>query len=73
MAKKTSQENSKILRISIDTKAKVRVGEFSREGYERTKEVTKALDHDYEAKALLVPYNQNQLKLIFDHDGGELN
>jgi len=42
------------LRISIDTKAKVKVGDFSRGGQSRVK--TKALDHDRHPEALLVPF-----------------
>ncbi len=51
-----SAQNPKSLRISIDSKAKVRIGNFSRAGYERSLESKKALDHDYSAKALLVPF-----------------
>jgi len=38
------------LRISIDTKAKVDVGEFSRGGVSRGATATKALDHDTQSK-----------------------
>lgn len=38
------------LRISIDTKAKVDVGDFSRGGESRGTRATKALDHDMQAK-----------------------
>jgi len=41
------------LRLSIDTKAAVKIGEFSRGGTCRTK--VAALDHDYKADAVLVP------------------
>lgn len=44
------------LRISIDTKAKLEVGEFSRGGVLRGTEATKALDHDMQAKQKLVPF-----------------
>jgi len=44
------------LRISIDTKAKVRVGEFSRRGRSRGKQATRALDHDMKPKQTLVPF-----------------
>ena len=43
------------LRISIDTKAKVKIGEFSRNGEARGAEPVKALDHDMSPDALLVP------------------
>lgn len=55
-AKRSSQENQKSLRISIDSKAKVRIGEFSREGYHRNGQPLKALDHDYAPESLLVPF-----------------
>jgi transposase len=44
------------LRISIDTKAKVQVGKFSRDGAARGEEAVKALDHDMEPEATLVPF-----------------
>ena len=43
-----------MVRISLDTKAAVKVGEFSRGGYSRTP--GKALDHDYAAQATLKPF-----------------
>jgi transposase len=43
------------LRISIDTKAKVKIGEFSRHGEARGAEPVKAVDHDMSPEALLVP------------------
>lgn len=44
------------LRISIDTKAKVDLGDFSRGGQSRGTEPQKALDHDMQAKQKLVPF-----------------
>jgi len=44
------------LRISIDTKAKVKVGEFSRGGEARGAEATKAQDHDMQSAGQLVPF-----------------
>src|SRR5512143_3490229 len=44
------------LRISIDTKAKVQVGKYSRDGAARGEEAVKALDHDMEPEATLVPF-----------------
>ncbi len=44
------------LRISIDTKAKVKVGDFSRGGEVRGAEALKAVDHDMSPEALLVPF-----------------
>lgn len=42
------------MRISIDTKAKVKVGPFSRRG--RSRLLTKASDHDMHPQTLLVPF-----------------
>ena len=44
------------LRISIDTKAKVQVGEFSRDGEARGAGPVKALDHDMKPVATLIPF-----------------
>jgi hypothetical protein len=44
------------VRISIDTKAKVSVGEFSRDGAARGAEAVKSLDHDMKPVAILVPF-----------------
>jgi hypothetical protein len=44
------------LRISIDTKAKVNVGPFSRRGRSRGKSATQAADHDVEPEHKLVPF-----------------
>ena len=41
------------LRLSIDTKAAVKIGEFSRGGYSWVQ--VQALDHDYQPDAVLVP------------------
>lgn len=43
------------LRISIDTKATIYVGEYSRNGYSRALTPVKALDHDMATKQKLVP------------------
>ena len=43
------------MRISIDTKATVNVGEYSRGGRSRGIEAVKALDHDMCPKEKLVP------------------
>ena len=51
-----SDEREDSLRISIDTKAKLKVGDFSRGGQSRGKEATKASDHDMEVKEKLVPF-----------------
>ena len=51
-----SDENPKSLRVSIDTKAKVKIGNLSRGGKARSLEPKKADDHDTEWQALLVPF-----------------
>lgn len=55
-ANKESDENPKSLRISIDAKAKLKIGRFSRGGKSRDKEAKKADDHDMNPTAKLVPY-----------------
>ena len=51
-----SDQEDDCLRISIDAKAKVKVGEFSRGGRSRDREPKKAGDHDMNPKATLVPF-----------------
>jgi hypothetical protein len=51
-----SDENPKSLRVSIDTKAKVKIGNLSRGGKARTLEAKEADDHDTEWQAVLVPF-----------------
>ena len=58
------------LRISLDTKAKVKIGEFSRGGVARGQESVHAADHDMHPDALLVPagileVDSNQLNIVF--------
>ena len=43
-----------VIRISMDAKAKVAVGDYSRDGESRGAETTKALDHDPQAKPKLI-------------------
>lgn len=43
------------LRISIDTKATLKIGEYSRGGQSRGLEATKAMDHDMSAKEKMIP------------------
>jgi hypothetical protein len=62
--------NPRILRISIDTKAKVKIGNLSRGGYSRMKNAPKADDHDHHCEATLVPFgiyeiNTDNVFLIF--------
>lgn len=51
-----SDERKDSLRISIDTKDKVKVGDLSRGGQSRGAEATKANDHDMQYKEKLVPF-----------------
>ncbi len=51
-----SDANPKSLRISVDAKAKVHIGNFSRGGKSREKVAKKADDHDMNPTAKLVPY-----------------
>ncbi|AWM39248.1 hypothetical protein C1280_21175 [Gemmata obscuriglobus] len=48
-------------RVSLDTKAKVAVGAFSRGGAARGTEPVKALDHDMAPEAVLVPFGVLEL------------
>jgi len=50
-----ADEDSETLRISIDTKATVNVGKYSRGGRSRGRKAVKALDHDMCSKEKLVP------------------
>lgn len=51
-----SDDNPHSLRISIDSKAKVKIGSLSRGGKARTIEPKTAADHDTEWQSLLVPF-----------------
>ena len=53
---RASDEREDSLRISIDTKAKVDLGEFSRGGVSRGEKATQALDHDMQVKQKMVPF-----------------
>lgn len=55
-ANRKSDEDPESLRISIDAKAKVNIGEFSRGGRSRGSEAKKATDHDMNPELRLVPY-----------------
>jgi transposase len=56
MANQLAAANPEALRISIDTKAKVKIGAFSRGGKTRANRAPEGLDHDYKANATLVPF-----------------
>ena len=51
-----ADENIQSLRLSIDSKAKVKIGNLSRDGKARTIEPTTALDHDTQWDSILVPF-----------------
>jgi len=51
-----SDKREDSLRISIDTKAKVNVGEFSRKGESRGAQAPQAVDHDMRPEKKLVPF-----------------
>ncbi|XEY28890.1 transposase [Candidatus Uabimicrobium helgolandensis] len=53
---KESDKNKQTLRVSIGTKAKISIGEFSRNGKCRTNKEIKALDHDMQSQAKLIPF-----------------
>ena len=55
-------EQEKVLRISLDTKATVKIGPFSRGGYSRQGE--KASDHDFQPEATLTPFG-----ILLPHTG----
>ena len=57
-----SDTESETLRISIDTKAKIKLGEFSRGGRLRCFEPLRALDHDMEPSGILVPFGILEVK-----------
>ena len=66
-ANQAADENPKALRLSIDSKAKVKIGNLSREGKDRRLEPLQADDHDSEWLAVLVPFgilNTSPLKVI---------
>ena len=50
-----ADQDTETLRISIDTKATVNIGEYSRHGRSRGLEPVKALDHDMRMKEKLIP------------------
>ena len=55
-ANRKADNDKETLRISIDSKAKVKIGEFSRDGKSRCEEAKKASDHDMDPDASLVPF-----------------
>ena len=55
-ANAASDQDPQSLRLSIDCKAKVKIGNLSRGGKDRPQEGRKADDHDTEVEATLVPF-----------------
>jgi hypothetical protein len=51
-----ADDSPEVVRISMDAKAKVDVGDFSRDGETRGSEAPRALDHDTQVKKKMVPY-----------------
>jgi hypothetical protein len=69
-AKFSTEANPKALRLSIDSKAKVAIGNLSRGGKARTLEALQADDHDHYREATLVPFGildvqSDQLSIYF--------
>jgi hypothetical protein len=52
----TADDSPEVVRISMDAKAKVDVGDFSRDGESRAAEASRALDHDTQLKEKLALY-----------------
>jgi Rhodopirellula transposase DDE domain len=55
-ANRESDEREESLRISIDSKAPLKIGELSRGGKSRGEKAPQAHDHDTEVKATLIPF-----------------
>lgn len=67
-----SDENPKSLRLSIDSKAKVKIGNLSRGGEARTLKPKQADDHDTQWQTILVPFgilntDSDHLSIYFGH------
>lgn len=54
------KKEPRILRISIDVKAKVKIGNLSRKGYSRAINTPKADDHDHHWTDVLVPFGLHE-------------
>jgi len=57
-----SDAESETLILSIETKAKIKLGEFSRGGKLRCFESVKALDHDMSSYETLIPFGILEVK-----------
>ena len=69
-ANRQADEDPETLRISIDAKAKVNIGDFSRGGKSREKEPEEALDHDMNPEIKMVPFGvfeptTNHMSIVF--------
>lgn len=69
-ANQAADEDPRCLRLSIDSKAKVKIGNLSRGGKARRLEALSADDHDSEWLAVLVPFGilnmqTDQLSIYF--------
>jgi hypothetical protein len=64
-AKNTSNESDKIIRLSMDAKATVKIGEYSRGG--KTRGDNQASDHDMGCEEKYIPFG------IVDEDSGQLH
>ena len=69
-ANQAADQNPKTLRLSIDSKAKVKIGNLSRGGKDRRVEPLQADDHDSEWLSVLVPFGilnteSDQLSIYF--------
>lgn len=60
--KDLAEVDSSILRVSVDVKAKVKIGELSRNGYSRRREAVEALDKDQHWKTQLCPLGILEVK-----------
>jgi len=57
-----SDADPQTLRLSIDTKAKIKLAEFFRGGRLRCFEAVKALDHDMTSNGTLIPFGILEVK-----------
>jgi transposase len=62
-----AEQDPETLRVSLDTKAKVKIGDFSRGGVARGQERVQASDHDMHPEAILTPAG------ILEVAAGQLN
>ena len=63
-ANRIANETEGVIRISIDTKANVNIGPFSRGGYSR--QAVKAFDHDFNPAAVLKPFGIFSFLFLLD-------